>query len=109
VRKNQTDDRQRNEAPNNGSADEGAFFNPTQVSYHQLRARARLDKVEANAQLELHTKTLMERMGQVEELAFAGDPVALQSFVSDARQMVTEFRQARVLFPVERVSRWFSN
>lgn len=47
----------------------------------------------------------MERMGQVEERAFAMDPIATQSYISDARQMVTEFRQARVLFPKERVSR----
>jgi hypothetical protein len=104
VRKNQPEERQRIEVPETGPADEGAFFNPAQVSYHQLRAKSRLDKVEANAQLELHTKTLMERMSQVEERAFAGDPMAMQSFISDARQMVTEFRQARVLFPKERVS-----
>lgn len=104
VRKNQPEERQRIEVPETGPADEGAFFNPVQVSYHQLRAKSRLDKVEANAQLELHTKTLMERMSQVEARAFAGDPMAMQSFISDARQMVTEFRQARILFPKERVS-----
>lgn len=89
---------------NQPTADEGGFFNPTQISYNQLRTRARLDKVEANAQLEIYTQTLIERMSQVEQRAFAGDPVATQTYVSDARQMVTEFRQARVLFPRERVS-----
>jgi len=104
VRKNQKNDPEKIAMDNQPTADEGGFFNPTQISYNQLRTRARLDKVEANAQLEIYTQTLIERMSQVEQRAFAGDPVATQTYVSDARQMVTEFRQARVLFPRERVS-----
>lgn len=83
--------------------DESAFFNAEQVSYSTLRARARQNKNEANAQLELHTKTLVERLQQVEAAAFQGDEVAVQTYISDARQMVTELRQAHILFPKEKV------
>jgi hypothetical protein len=83
--------------------DEGAFFTTPQTSYHQLRTRARFDKVEAEVQLRLHTQMLKERLEECEERAFAGDSVAVQSYVSDARQMITEFRQARELFPKEKV------
>lgn len=57
-------------------------------------------------QLRLHTQMLKERLDECEERAFAGDSVAVQSYISDARQMITEFRQARELFPKEKVRAW---
>ena len=49
---------------------------------------------------------LKERLEECEERAFAGDSVAVQSYITDARQMITEFRQARELFPREKVRAW---
>jgi hypothetical protein len=53
--------------------------------------------------LEQHTKVLVERLKLAEEAALAGDEMAIRLYVSDARQMVSEFRQSRKLFARDRV------
>jgi hypothetical protein len=90
---------------NDPRTDDNAFFTTPQTSYAELRNKARIDKVEAQAELERHTKMLYDRLKEVEEAAFAGHMLAVRSYVSDARQLVTEFRQARELYPQNRVSK----
>lgn len=77
---------------------------PQIASYGQVRAQARADRKEADAEAKAHTAMLLGRTRAMEKAAFEGDSVARQSFVADARQMVTEFRRDRSLYPVDRVS-----